>query len=62
MKTEDIPLNIKSIFVKKGINYTPRDIALMRLLCTQIIQYILTKEETKWTQKRGKPNYTKKEG
>ncbi len=41
MKTEDIQLDIKSIFDRKRISYNPADVARMRYLCRIFVENII---------------------
>ena len=41
MKTEDIQLDIKSIFDRKKIVYGPADVARMRYLCTVFVENMI---------------------
>ena len=41
MKIEDIPLDIKGIFERKGIEYESFDIAMMRYMCRKYVEYLL---------------------
>ena len=41
MKTEDIKLDVKKIFDKKGVKYHRHDIAHARFVCRQIIGYLI---------------------
>ena len=41
MKTEDIQLDIKTIFDRKKISYNPADVARMRYLCTIFIENMI---------------------
>ena len=41
MKTELLPLNIKEVFDKKKVLYHPHDVAQMRYLCKQFIDFVL---------------------
>ena len=41
MKTEDLPLNIKEIFEKKGEKYSPEDIARARHVCRTVVENVI---------------------
>lgn len=41
MKTENLPLDIKQIFDRKKVKYTKYDIAGMRYLAKNFIEYLL---------------------
>lgn len=41
MKTEDIKLDIKKIFEKKKVKYHKHDIARMRYLCKNFVEYVI---------------------
>jgi len=41
MKTEEVPLNIKRIFDQKRMRYHRQDVARMRYLCKQFVEYML---------------------
>ena len=41
MKTEDVPLDVKQIFERKKVTYSGRDIARMRYLCREFVEFIL---------------------
>lgn len=41
MKTEDMPLDIKGIFDRKGIKYEAFDIAMMRYMCRKYVEFVL---------------------
>jgi len=41
MNTQDVPLNIKEIFDRKKVNYHKHDVARMRYLCKQFVEYVI---------------------
>ena len=51
MKTEDVQLDIKAIFERKRLVYTPADVARMRHLCRIFVENII---------ELGKPCYNQK--
>jgi hypothetical protein len=59
MKTELMPLNVKEIFDKKKVDYSKFDVARMRYLCKQFVEYIIEHEKSKT---EGKGNIFMEEG
>ncbi len=45
MKTEDVELNIKEIFERKKVAYNSSDIARMRYLCKQFVEYVIENQK-----------------
>lgn len=45
MNTENVPLNIKEIFDKKQVSYHKHDVAHMRYLCKQFVEYVLDSQK-----------------
>jgi len=41
MKTEDLPLDVKRIFARKHVEFTPHDVARMRYLCKTFVEFVL---------------------
>ena len=41
MNTEDIPLDIKGIFDRKGMKYDTFEIAMTRYLCRKFVEYLI---------------------
>ena len=41
MKTENISLNIKELFIKKKAKFTKHDVSRARHLCREVIWFIL---------------------
>ena len=55
MKTELMPLNVKEIFDRKKVDYNKFDVARMRYLCKQFVEYIIEYEKNKTKEKRSLP-------
>jgi len=45
VKTEDVKLDIKSIFDKKKIDYSRYDVARMRYLCKTFVEFVVEMEK-----------------
>ncbi|KKM23571.1 hypothetical protein LCGC14_1613840 [marine sediment metagenome] len=47
MRTENVWLNVREIFDRKGIPYHKHDVAQMRYLCKTFVEYMLEVQRRK---------------
>lgn len=63
MRTEDVQLDIKGIFERKKVPHCSYDVARMRYLCKQFVEFILELEKNEQTQnQRDLPMEKRSEG
>ncbi|KKK83787.1 hypothetical protein LCGC14_2789870 [marine sediment metagenome] len=47
MRTENVWLNVREIFDRKGMPYHKHDVAQMRYLCRQFVEYMIEVQRRK---------------